>query len=107
MLRFDDGSVVDLYRSVVIGRRPEANEADVGLVAVSDPDASISRSHAELLLEDWQIAVTDLGSTNGTMVEAPGEEPVRLRANVPHVVAPGVRVVLGGALGFEIAAPGR
>ena len=74
-------------------------------VTIPDPAASISRSHAELLIEDWQIAVTDLGSTNGTVVEAPGEAPVRLRADVPHVVAPGVRVVLGGVAAFEIVAP--
>jgi hypothetical protein len=106
-LRFDDGQLIELDRSLVIGRRPSAGGrgGDHGLVTVADPESSISRSHVELIIQDWQMAVTDLGSTNGTVVEAPGEEPVRLRADVPHVVGPGARVVLGGAVAFVIAPP--
>ncbi len=107
VLRFDSGKSVELDRSLLIGRRPSATDrtSDFGLVAVDDPESSVSRSHVELTVEDWQIAVTDLGSTNGTVVEAPGEDPIRLRAHEPHVIAPGVRVVLGGSVTFDLAPP--
>ncbi len=108
LLHFDDGLVVELDRSLVIGRKPARRDEDAeefGLVTVPDEGKSLSRNHAKLVLTDWQIAVVDTGSTNGTVVEAPGEQPVRLRAGDPHIVSPGVRVVLGGGIGFVIAPP--
>jgi len=108
VLRFDGGRTVDVDRSLLIGRRPSATDrtSDFGLVEVNDPESSVSRSHVEVTVEEWQITMTDLGSTNGTVVEAPGEDPVRLRAHEPHVVGLGVRVILGGAVTFDLAPAG-
>ena len=108
MLRFDDGLVVELDRSLLIGRRPTSKDdrtSSFGLVTVPDEEKGLSRTHVEVVLTDWQIAVVDVGSTNGTVVEAPGEPPVRLRAGESHLVAAGTRVVLGGVAGFVIAPP--
>ena len=46
------------------------------------PDARVSRSHARVIFEAGRFVVTDLGSRNGTGVDAaalPPEQPTRLR----------------------------
>jgi pSer/pThr/pTyr-binding forkhead associated (FHA) protein len=63
------GRTVHIRRDVAtIGRLPECD------VVVSDPGAS--RRHAEIRHRDGAYVVTDLGSTNGTLVNA---EPVGSR----------------------------
>ncbi len=56
---------------VVIGRTAESD------VVVSDP--GVSRQHAEVRREDGEFVIADLGSTNGTMVNAStiGEHTLR------------------------------
>jgi pSer/pThr/pTyr-binding forkhead associated (FHA) protein len=39
---------------------------------VPSPNHDISRTHLEVIPDDWQILVTDLNSTNGTMLVRPG-----------------------------------
>ena len=56
-----DGSSLPISRSpIVIGRLPEC-----GVVL---GDTNVSRRHAQVALDDGQVVVTDLGSTNGTFV---------------------------------------
>lgn len=56
-----DGTTLALGRSpIVIGRLPEC---DVVL-----GDTNVSRRHAQVALDDGEVVVTDLGSTNGTFV---------------------------------------
>ncbi len=109
LLQFDDGLVVELDRSLLVGRNPKRRDGDdpsaVGLVVVPDEGRALSRTHVEIALNDWQITVVDLGSTNGTVVEAPGEPAVRLRAGEKHIVLPGTRVSLGDEIGFVIGSP--
>ena len=64
------GRVFELSKDrVIIGRLPESD--------VSVPDPGVSRRHAEVRRQDGRYVVTDLGSTNGTMVnEAPVGERV-------------------------------
>ena len=66
-------------KPVVVGRLPPAD--------VVIPDDSLSRAHAQFEIEDLQVFVEDLGSTNGTRVNG---EPVQ-RAPV----RPGDEVTLG------------
>ena len=51
-------------------------------------------------LEYWHVAVKDLGSTNGTQVVLPGENPVTLRPNDPMMIEPGTKVILAGVFSF-------
>jgi pSer/pThr/pTyr-binding forkhead associated (FHA) protein len=86
LLRLSTGEVVPLDRTVILGRNPRTD--DIGpsgplVVTVPSPNKDISRSHVEVRLEDWNVLVTDLGSTNGTTVTVPGHPPVPLRANEP------------------------
>jgi hypothetical protein len=86
LLRLSTGEVVPLDRTVVLGRNPRTEDTGPSgplIVTVPSPNKDISRSHVEVRLEDWNVLVTDLGSTNGTTVTVPGHPPVRLRANEP------------------------
>lgn len=66
----------------VIGRAPESN-----LVL---GDQNVSRHHAELRVEPEAMLLTDLGSSNGTVVD--GE---RLAPHQPHLLRPGARIQIG------------
>ena len=62
------------------------------LVQLASPGNDISRSHVRVSLENWFVQVTDLGSTNGTVVTLPGQPPVRLRPHDPFTILPGTSV---------------
>jgi len=66
-----------------IGRRSEDNDIVI-------PDPYCSGKHAELLAQGGVFRITDLGSTNGTMVNG-----VRLEPNEPRVLQPGDEITLG------------
>lgn len=98
-LSFDGGTVVDIDRPLLIGRKPTAegvaDDAEVpGLVVLPDPDGSLSRVHAEVRIEGWEVLVVDRNSTNGTFVEIPGQLPVMLRPMEPCLISPGTRITL-------------
>lgn len=108
-LRLSTGDVVTLDRGVILGRSPEApggNKPDrPHVVKLASPENDISRTHVEVRLDGWHVLVTDLGSTNGTVVTLPGEPPLRLRAHDPLAIEPGTLVSLADEITFtyEIA----
>lgn len=69
-------------RTVTIGRLPECD--------VVVEDAGASRRHARISLEDGDHVLTDLGSTNGTLVN---DQVVR-----EHVLADGDRITIGSTV---------
>jgi len=95
-LRFDSGMVVEIDRPLLIGRKPSADnrpgEELPALVTLPDPDAQLSRVHAELRIEGWDVLVVDRESKNGTLVTLPNETPVMLRPLTPFLVSPGARL---------------
>lgn len=78
--------------NVFIGR---SEECDLTL-----KDREVSRMHARLSLVEEQILLTDLGSSNGTMVHG---EP--LTPNVPMILSPGQTFSIGSHL-LQISFPG-
>lgn len=105
-LRLSSGQVIELDRSQLLGRRPVVSEETSrselpGLVAIPDPEQSLSRVHAEVRLQGWDVYVMDCGSRNGTLVEIPGHEPVNLRAGEPCLIVPGTRVSLSDVVDFR------
>lgn len=75
VLRASDGSTAEVDRAVLLGRAPSAHLSSARaprLMTVPSPSHDISRTHVEIAPEDWQIVVTDLGSTNGTVLVRPG-----------------------------------
>lgn len=96
-LRFDEGPVVDLDRPLLIGRKPTVDGLPPGaelpgLVVLPDPDGSLSRVHAEVRIDGWEVLIVDRHSTNGTFVEPPGGPVVMLRPMEPCLIAPGTRI---------------
>ena len=109
-LRFESGTVVEVDRPQLLGRRPStdsvANGAELpGLVTLPSPDAELSRVHAAVRLEGWSVLIEDFGSTNGTEVQLPGQDKVRLREHEPVLVVPGTVVTLAEVVCFTVEAP--
>ena len=89
-----DGSYnFDLKLGVnTIGRREGANDIVI-------PDPYCSGRHADLLVEDGEFTVTDIGSTNGTFVNG-----VKLDPNAPRQVQPGDEITFGRTVcGIKVA----
>ena len=88
-------SPVGLEAPIYIGRKPSVPRIVFGpsprLVAVPSPQAEVSGTHVEVRQQGSSVIVTDLESTNGTVVLAPGSEPLRLRQGESVVVIPGNR----------------
>jgi hypothetical protein len=107
-LRFSSGEVVDLDRVVVVGRAPAAGgtggEGQVRLVTVPSPQQEISSTHLEVRpgAGHGSAVVTDLGSTNGTVVVQPGLPAEDLRPGVAVQLAPGTTIDLGEGVTIQI-----
>jgi hypothetical protein len=75
VLRASDGSTAEVDRPVLIGRAPSADRSSSRsprLMSVASPNYDISRTHLEVAPHGWQVVVTDLNSTNGTVLVRPG-----------------------------------
>ncbi len=90
----------------IVGRRPRPPRVVRGvaprLVAVPSPLGEISGTHLGLRQDAGVIVVTDLDSTNGTVVLAPGAEHLALRPGESLVVVPGTRIDIGVGVVLEI-----
>ena len=75
VLRASDGSTAEVDRAVLVGRAPSAQRSSARtprLMTVPSPGHDISRTHLEVAPEGWSVVVTDLHSTNGTILVRPG-----------------------------------
>jgi hypothetical protein len=105
LLRFSNGRVETLDRSQLIGRSPKV-EGTVGeeipnLIKLDEGGEALSRRHAAIRLEGWQVLLEDLNSANGTIVSLPGRPARRLHAGEPVILEPGSVVDLGGEISFS------
>lgn len=96
----DDGRVVDIDRMVLLGRSPRAERTDAAhlpaLVSVGSEAPGVSRTHARIFVDGWQVLVEDLGSTFGsTLIGADGATR-RLRPGQPELVNGDSVLDLGG-----------
>lgn len=94
---FDDGATYALDRSYIIGREPTPvpDSSRAPLVA-DDLDHTVSRDHAELSFDGWDVVLADLGSTNGTFRwDTATARWERVLPNHPVVIAPGASVAVG------------
>ncbi|GGL44575.1 FHA domain-containing protein [Nocardia jinanensis] len=110
ILVLDDGATYLLEGDSVLGRDPEHSEpARRGLtpLQVIDNSGGMSRAHAELRLVNWDVALVDRGSTNGTRTRAAGyRDWVRIPPHQPVVLVPGSEILIGHRmLRYESAAP--
>jgi hypothetical protein len=113
-LLFSSGDVADVDRVVLVGRAPDRDRVRSGdgpgaeplLVAVPSPRQEISSTHLEVRPgagPDLGLAVvTDLGSTNGTLLTQPGLPPEDLKAGVGVQLVPGAVLDLGDGLTIRV-----
>jgi hypothetical protein len=112
-LEFSHGERVDVDRVVIVGRAPEAGRFSLAeqplLVTVPSPHQEISSTHIEVRpgsgVDHGAAVVTDLGSTNGTVVVQPGLGPEELRPGVPVQLMPGALIDLGDGLTIRVSQP--
>jgi hypothetical protein len=111
VLRLSTGDVLALDRDVVLGRNPPADvtgahgAARPHVVKLPSADGEISRAHLRITLSGWHVLVTDLNSTNGSMVTMPGRDPEQLPPGVPVPIRPGTVVALAEGVDFRLEAP--
>ena len=105
-LALSTGAHVPLDRPVLIGRAPESARFNAGvqprLVTVASPEQDISRTHVEVRAEGGHAVVTDLNSTNGTVVVQPGSPPRRLHPGEGASVTAGTVVDLGDGITLTV-----
>lgn len=93
------GEVVSLDQPCLIGRDPRPPRISRGtavrLVTVPSPHREVSATHLEARQHGATVVLTDLKSTNGTIVLVPGNAPRTLRQGETVVVSPGTLVDLG------------
>jgi uncharacterized RDD family membrane protein YckC len=85
VLEVENGERYVVDTKALVGRNPQAPDTSGWiLIKVEDPTRSVSKTHAELGVDTAGLWLTDRGSTNGTVVSAPGLPP--------RVAEPGARV---------------
>lgn len=110
---FSTGEVVDVDRAVLVGRAPEARRFASGdqprLVTVASPQQEISSTHLEIRpgsgADHGMAVVTDLGSTNGTVLVQPGLPPEDLQAGIAVSLIPGAILDLGDGVTVQTTNP--
>jgi hypothetical protein len=101
LLVLDDGATYTVDAEYLVGRMPEADQrVQSGMmraIVVEDRSGAVSRVHAEIRVNGWDVLLSDSGSRNGTFVAGPSDSgwaplpPGRSRRLVP-----GTRIRMGG-----------
>jgi FHA domain len=94
----DDAAVYRLDLGYVVGSEPGPDPTVRGGLArpLLMAGADVAAAHAEIRLHDWDVVVTDRGSTAGTcLFELGSSEWQRIRPYEPRVLKPGTHVAFG------------
>ncbi|MDQ3504474.1 MAG: FHA domain-containing protein [Actinomycetota bacterium] len=100
LLVFDNGASFSLDESYLLGREPDVDErvrtGHLRPLVLFDTGGVISRRHAEIRLEDWDVLLLDCGSANGTLVaEREAAQWSALVPGQPVRMLPGMQVRIG------------
>jgi hypothetical protein len=106
VLILGDGSVCQVDADYVIGREPTLDsavaEGRARPLRLMGASGVVSRIHARVELDGWQVFVTDLKSANGTQLLLPGERnPTSLQPGVRTPLVAGTQIRLGGEYGLQ------
>ena len=112
-LLLSNGESVEVDRAVLIGRAPEARRftstEQPRLVKVPSPLHEISSTHVEVRpgsgADHGTAVVTDMGSTNGTVIDQPGLGPESLRPGIAVQLMPGATINLGDGVSIQVLRP--
>ena len=109
-LMISDGQQVLVDRVILIGRAPEARRftstEQPHLVTVPSRLHEISSTHVEVRpgigADQGNAVVTDMGSTNGTVLVQPGMGPEDLKPGIAVQLAPGAIINLGDGVTIQV-----
>jgi len=105
-IRVNRHEPIPLDAPALIGRKPVSPRIAIGgvprLVRVPSPGREVSSTHVELRQQGASVIVTDLRSTNGTVVSVPGSTAQKLRQGESLVVSAGTVVDIGDGNTVEI-----
>ncbi|MDT0203709.1 FHA domain-containing protein [Nocardioides sp. AE5] len=109
-LVFSHGEDIEVDRAVLIGRAPEARRFtstdQPRLVTVPSPNSEISSTHLEVRpgsgADHGSAIVTDMGSTNGTVLTQPGFAPEDLQPGIAVQLLPGAVIDLGDGVTIQV-----
>ena len=108
VLRASNGQTVEVVGSVLVGRAPARDRGrtpDPALLTVTSPSHDISRTHLEVFASGWDVGVTDLHSTNGTVLVAPDGTIRTMDPGETAWVALGTSLELADGISVLIAHP--
>jgi hypothetical protein len=94
----DGGSVFGLDSGYLVGSDPGRDPTVRGRLArpLVIEGEDVAASHAEIRLHEWDVMVTDRGSSGGTHIYPPGATSWdRLAPYQPRVIPPGTHVAFG------------
>jgi FHA domain len=100
LLVFDDGATYSVDAEYLVGRMPDVDErvrnGSLRSIVVEDRSGAVSRVHAEVRVDGWDVMLVDSRSRNGTHIAGPGATAwTPVPAGRSHRLTPGTRVRLG------------
>ena len=112
-LVISNGETIPVDRVILVGRAPEARRftstEQPRLVKVPSPLHEISSTHLEVRpgsgADHGSAVVTDMGSTNGTVLEQPGLGPEDLKPGIAVQLIPGATINLGDGVTILVSRP--
>lgn len=112
-LMISNGESIDVDRVILVGRAPEARRFtstdQPRLVKVPSPLHEISSTHLEIRpgsgADHGSAVVTDMGSTNGTVLEQPGLGLESLKPGIAVQLIPGATINLGDGVSIQVTRP--
>jgi hypothetical protein len=112
-LMISDGQQVLVDKVILIGRAPEARRftstEQPQLVTVPSRLHEISSTHVEVRpgtgADHGSAVVTDMGSTNGTVLVQPGLGPEDLKPGIAVALVPGSIINLGDGITIQVTRP--
>jgi hypothetical protein len=92
-----DGEVVPVTAALFIGRNPArtAGLPEADLLAAIDPAKSLSKTHALVEIDDGELWIHDLDSTNGVFIAPAEGDVIEVEPGQRCDVPPGAEIELG------------
>lgn len=96
-MELPDGRTIEIRETTVVGRNPSPPADAPGAVTVSlaDHTKSVSKTHAMVQARDGLVWITDLHSTNGTVLTNPAGESLATHAGNPTPAGEGWQIAFG------------
>ena len=95
-VRFDDGQIITVVHGLIVGRNPRSRAVPDDYVTGTVRGPAVSRRHWMLRVAHGTALISDLGSSDGTTVEASDGNVTRLRGTLEVAVPRGTTIKFAG-----------